>query len=168
MREITVKLYRFNELSDKAKEKARNWFREGYTGEFEWENIQDDAKEIGLKITELRPTGIQGNNEGEFITTARECAEKILKNHGETCETYKTAKGYLQDLAALAIVEGGDVGDYEDQNAADELTKEFKYSLLEDYRVILEKEEEYQNSDEVVDENIIINEYEFTENGEIA
>lgn len=165
MREIIVKLYKFEELTEKAKEKARDWFRSGFDGQFEFDTILEDAKEVGLKILELRPTGIQGNNRGEFITTARECAEKIVKNHGESCETYKTAAAYLKDISTLEVDEDGE---FVNEDEADELTKEFKYSLLEDYRVTFEKEEEYQNSDEVVDENIIANEYEFTDDGERA
>lgn len=162
MRTIKTNVYKFDELSDDAKEKARDWYRQGYDGADVWEYVKDDAKEIGLKITELRPTGIQGNNDGEFITTARECAEKIIKNHGETCETFKTARAYLKDIDALELDEDDE---FVDEDAADELTKEFKYSLLEDYRVIYEKDEEYQNSDEVVDESIIANDYEFSEDG---
>lgn len=165
MRVQEIKLYKFDELSDDAKEKAREWYREGYDGQFEWEYILDDSKGIGLKILELHPIGTRGCNKGEFITTARECAEKVLKNHGENCETYKTARAYLKDIDALELDEDGD---FVDEDTADEVTKDFKYSLLENYRIMFEKEVDYQNSDEVVDESIIANEYEFTEDGEIA
>ena len=165
MRIIETKVYKFEELNEEAKEKARDWFREANDGWTEFATILEDAKEIGLKITALRPTGIQGNNEGRFITTARECAEKILKNHGEGCETFKTAGAYLKDIDALEL---NDDGDFVDEDTANELTRDFKYSLLEDFRIMFEQEGEYQNSDEVVEENIIANEYEFTEDGQCA
>lgn len=165
MREIIVKLYKFEELTEKAKEKARDWFRAGYDGQFEWDYVREDAEEIGLKITELRPTGIQGDNHGEFVTTARECAEKVLKDHGDTCETFKDARAYLKEIDALELDEDGE---YKDQDTADEITREFKRSLLEDYRVMLEEAHEYRNSAECIDEDMAANEYEFTEDGERA
>lgn len=42
--EVTVKLYKFNELDDKAKEKARDWFRES------WDS--HDSDDISLAIRE--------------------------------------------------------------------------------------------------------------------
>lgn len=44
----TVNIYKFEELSDDAKEVARAWFREG-SDSFEWEseNIIEDAQQIG-------------------------------------------------------------------------------------------------------------------------
>ncbi len=167
MREIKVKLYQFNELSERAKEKARQWFREGYTGEFAWEDIQEDAEQIGLKIMELDQ---HRANHGKFIESAPECAEKIIKNHGESCETYKTAKTFLTERDEIVSeAERDENGDLADESALDdaldELESEFLRSLLEDYRIMLEKEYEYQNSDEYVDEGITANEYEFTEDG---
>jgi hypothetical protein len=41
-------------------------------------------------------------------------------------------------------------------------------ALLEEYLVTLRKEEEYQLSEEVVDELLISNGYEFTEDGKIV
>ncbi len=167
MRIIEIKLYKFNELSESAKEKARDWYREGAfrIDQDAFDYVQGDSEDIGLRIVSLRPTGIQGNNEGRFITTAQECAEKVLANHGDACETHKTAKAYLKDRAALAV---DDDGDFVDQDAADELTRDFLYSLLEDYRIMFEKEVDYQNSDSAVNEMIEANEYEFTEDGERA
>ncbi len=164
VKQRTINVYTFDELNDKAKEKARDWFREGdfSVSQDAFDYAQEDAEQIGLRIVSLRPTGIQGNNEGRFITTARECAEKILKNHGESCETFTTARAYLKDIDALELDEDGE---FINEDEADELTKEFKYSLLEDYRIMFEKEEEYHNSDEIVDENILANEYEFDEQG---
>jgi hypothetical protein len=53
MKTITVKLYQFDELSDKAKEKARDWYREleaqdfGSHGEI-WEPAEAAAKLLGI------------------------------------------------------------------------------------------------------------------------
>lgn len=155
MREVTVKLYQFEELNERAKEKARNWFREARDGEYDWDWIREDARNIGLEIFSLdfnRP------NEGRLRWDALKVAEEIIKQHHKYCDTHKTALRYLEQLKKE-----------NDENLSEEreITEaEFLYDLLEDYRVMLYKEMEYQNSDEFVDENIIANEYEFTEDGE--
>jgi hypothetical protein len=162
MKEIITKVYKFDELSETAKEKVRDWFRQGNDGSFEWENILDDAKTIGLEVHSLDQ---HRRNEGEFIRGAVECAEKILKEHGESCATYQTAKNYLEDRNKLALDEDGE---FIDVDNADELTEEFLHDLLEDYRIMLEKDIEYQNADEQIDENIRLNEYDFEEDGRRA
>ena len=47
----TVISYKFEELSPKAKEKARDWFREGALDYDWWDSTYEDAASIGLKIT---------------------------------------------------------------------------------------------------------------------
>lgn len=48
-REYTV--YKFEELSDAAKEKARDWYRKGiFTESYDWEYVYDDAERIGALI----------------------------------------------------------------------------------------------------------------------
>jgi hypothetical protein len=51
------------------------------------------------------------------------------------------------------------------QDEAEKLEEEFLDSILEDYRIMLEKEIEYQESEEQVAEMMEANEYEFDENG---
>lgn len=164
MREIKVKLYQFDELTERAKEQARDWYREGEDGSFAWENIQEDAKNIGLIIESLDQ---HRANRGHFERFAENTAERISKEHGETCDTYKTAKVFLDALKALPRDEDGELSLY-DQDKAEDLEKEFLHDLLEDYRIILEKDIEYQYSNEHIDETILANEYEFTENGKRA
>jgi hypothetical protein len=54
-RKITKSVYQYDELSDKAKEKAREWFREVSQGDEWWDSTYDDAVEIaalfGLEIS---------------------------------------------------------------------------------------------------------------------
>jgi len=47
MREVTRTVYLFDELSDKAKETARDWFREGVGTDDWYEAIYEDAAKIG-------------------------------------------------------------------------------------------------------------------------
>jgi len=49
---IEKTVYQFNELSDEAKEKARDWWRQGY--EFQWDEVtasmEAHAKALGVKL----------------------------------------------------------------------------------------------------------------------
>ena len=165
----TITLYTFDELpTERAKEKARAWYREaGAHDEFVWENTLEDAKAIGLKIVALDP---HRANEGSFIVSAIECSEKIFANHGADCETYKTAKAFDEANDALPELPAEDHPDYwkierELCEGSDANESEFLRALLEDYRVMYERDIEYQNSDEAVDESMRCNEYTFTEDG---
>jgi hypothetical protein len=60
---------------------------------------------------------------------------------------------------------------YESKEREDELMEieeDFLNGLLEDYSIILQKEFEYLTSDECITETILANEYDFTENGDLA
>jgi len=148
MKIIETKVYLFDELTDDAKEKARDWWREGgLDQEDAWDSVREDAEQVGLKITSLDD---YRNNEGKFIVSASDTVRLIKENHGEHCDTFKTALKYSSLLV-----------DQEDEDTA----YEFLDDLLEDYRIMLNKEIEYRYSDESVDENLRCNEYTFTENG---
>ena len=155
MREITVKLYQFDELSDKAKEKAREWFRDdgGMMQQDCFDQTLEDAERIGLKVFALDDRGV---NRGEFVTTGLDCARLIRKEHGETCKTYQTAARYIDALEA------------QDEDTIEDTDHEFLHDLLEDYRIMFNKDIEYRYADEQVDEDIRANEYEFTEDGKRA
>lgn len=161
MKEITVKIYQYSELSEKSKDVARQWYLESMDSSFCWEYVCDDAKDIGLIIESLddhRP------NKGHFSVSATECAAKIMKNHGEACETFKTANKYMENL--LFASRDTESEGYED--LCEELEKEFLQSLLEDYRIILNRDIEYQQSNESIAESMQANEYDFFENGKRA
>src|SRR5580693_5752393 len=98
MRTIETTVYKFDELNDKAKEQARDWYRQGDHNSFAWEQIKEDAEQIGLKITTLDD---HRNNEGGFIGGPLETVKLILENHGKSCETYKTAERYQKELTRL-------------------------------------------------------------------
>ena len=171
METIETQVFTFDELSDKAKEKARDWFREGQDNSWPWECVQEDAKQIGLNITELQ-TCRSSSNKGEFTTCAIDCAELVIANHGPDCEIYKTAKDFKEqhDKAIESFpVDSGGERTQEQESAIDALLDglehEFKHALLEDYRIMYDKEIDYQQSDEVVDENIRCNDYTFTVDG---
>jgi hypothetical protein len=151
MRTIEIKLFQYDELpTEDAKEKAREWFAQGLF-DFEWWNcIYEDAENIGLKITSF--DCYQHEIDGKLQTSVNEVARKIRAEHGKQCGTYKLAM----------TVDLHKANDDEDQ------IKEFKRALLQEYLAMLDREAEYMESRESIEENIRCNEYEFTEDGRRA
>ena len=171
MRTIEVKIFKFNELNEEAKQNAisnlyninidHNW----------WEFIYEDAKNIGLKITSFN---LDRNRyaKGEFILNAPEVAQNILSNHGKECETYKTAESFLEVwqpiFNAYMDEESEKYESSESEDEMQELEDDFLNSLLDDYSIILQNACDYLQSDESIIDTIEANDYEFTEDGEMA
>ncbi len=146
MRIIETKVSTFDELDEKAKRKAREWFFEGVF-DFEWyKAIYDDAENIGLRINNFDCD--RRMIDGELDANIKVVCKNIMTSHGKTTDTYKLAK--TMDLR---------------RNITIEVEKEFKRALLEEYLAILTHEVEYMQSNEYVDESIRANEYEFTADG---
>ncbi len=149
-------VYSFDELSDDTKQAVLEKLYDINIDYKWWDSIYEDAKNVGIEITEFeieRSSFCHGN-----IDDAIETANKILLEHGKDCETYKTADAFLCDMSHL---------DDDDDIAQDETEAEFGRSILEDYRIILQKEFEYLTSEEAIVETIEINEFEFTAAGQI-
>lgn len=164
MRIIETKVFKFDELSDEAKEKAiENLWDINLDYEW-WESIYEDAENIGLKIKSF-DLDRSSYCRGEFMISAPECAEKIVQEHGKDCETYKTAKSFLNDLNELTS-KSENIEDVP-EDLIEDLEDEFLKSLCEDYRIMLQKESEYLTTEDVIKENIQANEYEFYSNGEL-
>ena len=170
MRTITVNLYQFNELSDAAKEKAiekLSYINVDYDW---WDSMFEDASEIGLKITSF-DLDRNRHAEGEFTLSAAEVVQNILNNHGENCDTYKTALSFMEGWQPVFDdYMNEDSENYESLELEDklnELEAEFLNSLLEDYSIILQNECDYLQSDEAIIDTIIANEYEFNEKGNL-
>lgn len=160
MTEVVTKVYTFDELSDRAKERAREWYREGALDYEWWEFVCEDSKEIGFEIEEfdLYRRTITGKLVGDAVYTAK----AILENHGEECGTYSVAKRLLADAVGLHMIHGKD---YEYHESFEELIEGFRTALEREYLSMLDKEHEWLMSDECVDETIQANEYTFTEEG---
>ena len=167
-------VYPFDELSEDAKEKAVQGFWDINLFNEWWESIFEDAAEVYIELTEFELD--RGSYcHGEFIKDAEDTAKLIIEDHGKSCETYKTAIEFIEDSAKLYMkypVKLDDDGDDENEtireDKQEELNVEFKYSLLEDYRIILQNEYEHLGSEDVIIETIKINEYEFTVDGVLA
>lgn len=165
MRTIATNIYEFKELSEAAKKKAVEKISTINVDFNWWDLTYKDAKNIGLKIT-FFDLDRNRHAKGEFITNAVNCAERIIEEHGENCDTYKTAKEFLSALNEYT----GQFPDIEDsdEDEIENLESEFLKSLLEDYSIMLQKESEYLQTDEAIIEAIEANGYEFTEDGKLV
>lgn len=159
MRTVRTKVYQFSELSKDAQQKAISWFLNLNQDSSAFDDTKEDAEQIGMEIICFRD---RHPNEGKFMLAANEVAQNIFNNHGEHCETYKTAQSFMDEWQPvfnnyMATEEGEDkLMDIED---------EFLNSLLEDYRMMYDRHLEYEYSDEYAKEMIEANEYEFTKEG---
>jgi hypothetical protein len=165
MKTVRVKVYEYSELNEKAQQEARYWLLEsGLDGQIQWEDTQEDANVIGLKLEGTH----RGYMLGKFSISAQECAKLILENHGQTCETWKDAFSFLWDIAIVwekdFDVEADELT-YDDETKIEDLESEFLKIILEDYRIISEKNQEYVESEEYIKETMEANGYTFTKDG---
>ena len=96
----TVEAYKFEELSEKAKEKALQKLLNINLDHNWWDSEYEDAANIGLKLTAFK-LDRNKHAEGFFCNSATEVADKIMSEHGNQCETYKTAFNFLNERDTL-------------------------------------------------------------------
>lgn len=171
MRTIETNIYTFEELSESAKKLVIENLIDINTDYNWWKCTYEDAENIGLKLTSFR---LDRNRDatGEFMLFPLEVAQNIINEHGESCDTHKLAQAFLAKHSPI-------YSDYLDENSENyesseleeelqQIEEEFEKDLIEEYSIILQKEYEYLTSEESIIETIEANEYEFTENGELA
>lgn len=169
MRTIETTVYTFAELSEQGKQQAINNLSSINIDFDWWQYTYLDAKNVGININnfELDRTIDIG------MYDYQETANKIMKEHGETCDTHKNAKQFIKERDALVskYSNGGNKVPEENENdfdcELDELESEYKKSLEEDYLSMLRNEYEYLSSREAIIETIEANDYEFTEDGKL-
>jgi len=174
MKTIEISLYKFDELSEVAQKNAINELSDINVDYNWWESTYNDAENVGLKITSF---DLDRNRkaEGKFLNDAYNCALQIVIEHGENCETHKTAKEFINfwNMAVKThsngvetdiVAEGKE--SYFDDFVYD-AENEFLKSILEDYSIILQNESDYLQSSEAIIETILANDYDFTENGQL-
>lgn len=178
MKTISVNLFEYNELSDKAKEKALEDNRDYNIYDMWYDSIYDDANTMSLVISAFdlyrRTISI------DFDTFPEDSIGAILKNAGKTTELHKTATRYYASLEELkrehiqrqAFLDEEDEGDeeerFEETETYEEWRDEFIKDLGEDYLSLLRQEYEYQTSDTAIIESFEANEVMFMENGTIS
>lgn len=163
MKTTTKTIYVFDELSDEAKQMAFAWYKKASYGDEWWEFVYEDAEMIGLKISGF-DIGRGNKITGEFEKTPYQVAKAIIKEHGESCATYKIAMAFLEAQKELSVEDDGELTP-EAEDTLSAIKGQFKEALLEEYLSLLRKEYDYQTSDETISENIRVNEYTFDEDG---
>lgn len=218
MRTIETTVYQFDELSEAAKEKAREWFRRGQDGDnYFAESVIEDAEQcaefIGVEFdkrtvrlcgggTRQEPcvywSGFSSQGDGACFEGSwradrvkpaklKEHAPEDKELHRIAAEFESLAKKFPQ--AAFRVKHRGHYShkyctefdfQFPDDNEGEDWPeekrdawnkvcdnlKEAARDFMEWIYDQLEKEHEYRNEDEQIDEAIRINEYEFTAEGE--
>jgi hypothetical protein len=195
MKIIETKVYTFDELSDSAKEKARDWYRKANTSEsYYLDEIYDSLKALfkAANIT-LKDWSLGPYNRGNQVTfdlgdaselTGRRALAWLENNlfaglRITAHEFAKNRKDYLKygpDYRAGKIKPCPLTGICYDEDYLDALRKSIKEgdTLRDAFRNLAdvcgrlcEAECEYRDEDEQIDEDIRANEYTFTEEGEL-
>lgn len=159
MKTIEIEIYTFEELSEQAKETARAWWRNGddfpYFGEMA-QSLKAFCDHYGVKLVDY---------------TLSDC----YRAHIDTDASPRSFRGL-----ALKQVQGNaqlmPTGVFYDCRLFEGFADSFKKSgdaldafkeTLEDYLRMVREEIEYYYSDENIDEMLIVNEYDFTEDGKL-
>lgn len=196
MRTITTNVYQFDELSEKAKEKAREWYRQADFFITDW-TIED-----AVQIAEILGIIFDTNKQGVCVYWSGFCSQgdgasfdgsyryakgatKAIRQHApQDTELHRIADKLLSAQRArfyklratckarghyfhsvcmgVGVMQDGGYADDAHERAITEALREFADWIYKQ----LQREYEFQSSDEQVDEAIRANEYEFTENGE--
>ena len=170
MRIDKVKVYKFDELSEEAQEKAIEQLADVNVDCDWWESTYEDAAEVGIKLTEF-DIGRGSYCRGNFTLDAEDVAKKIIDQHGACCPTHETATTFLAEFSRCKTeFERTDEYDpeyeeFKDNRLYDGMANEFRCLILEDYRIILEQEYGNLTGSEAIIETIKSNEYEFKEDG---
>ncbi|MCG3778265.1 MAG: hypothetical protein JW388_0978 [Nitrospira sp.] len=222
MKKIETTVFRFNELNDKAKEKAREWFRRASDGDDFWsecalEEVEREGILLGISFKERQRTSMSGkplpgkpciwwsgfwsqgdgacfegtwsasdvkadkvaDGWGEYPATTEikriaAVFEEIAKEYPESSFTV-THRGHYNHENCTEFDfnfpddKAGEEWPEDKREAWDKECENLKENAKDFMRWIyrrLEKEYEHANSDEQVDENIMANEYPFTDKGE--
>lgn len=173
MRTIRIKLYKFEELTKDAQQKAIELLRDINVDYNWWEGIYEDAEQAGLKVEGFDL--YRNEIDLKFVSDANEIKNYILENHGNVCASHKAAKEYETEQKELVcrysngidkdivIQDNWDAYDGE----IEEKEKSFRYRLAKYYLNMLEKEYEYATTEEAIKETIESNDYDFTKDGKL-
>jgi hypothetical protein len=159
MKKITIEVYTFDELSDEAKEKAREWYREGidypFLEEFMNEFIYDKLTEAGYMVDDLKVLYSLTYSQGDGVSFTAKLTKGL--------ETYQVNRSghYVHERTMDVYHETEDGEETEEPEVLEEMRKIAKEAEKAGYKYI-----EYEESNEAVDETIRANEYPFTKNGE--
>lgn len=171
MRTVRLKIYQYNELSEKAKERVLKDLGDINVAYEWWQFDYEDAEQIGIKITGFNLD--KGGIEGKLLMDMNDSIELVKANHGEQTETYKTANAFYWEWVKLVAEHSDGVNkekvlqskEAEFDELADELENQYLNCMLKDYLKMLQKGYNYMTSKKAIEESIAAKEYEFTVDG---
>jgi hypothetical protein len=191
-RQRCTTVYKFDELSDEAKEQARAWYR-GHALDYQWyDGTFDDAQEClklaGFKVERIFFSGFSSQGDGACFegTWCAESAQpvKAMKQHAPKDKRLHAIAAAARDIAkqdgtAYARIKhrGHYYHEYEtafdfdtekpgDNDTVDAAIVEVARDAMRWIYRRLEEQHDWLLADEQVDENIRINGHEFLESGE--
>ncbi|GAA3989818.1 hypothetical protein [Mucilaginibacter dorajii] len=172
MKTIELHIYLFPELSEEAQERALDDQRFTNVDSFWWDNIYEDARQIGLKIKGFElENGYYCN--GEFTENACFCAGKILDSHGESTETYQIALSFRTErdriIADWPKDEHGELASTGDLDSElDRVEDDFLTAIRWAYHSLLIQEYNFLTGDKAITETFEAQDCHFTADGRIA
>lgn len=192
---LKTEVFLFDELPDEAKEKAREWYREGALGDEWWDGVYDTAKTagacLGIDVDQIYFSGFWSQGDGACFTGSyayRKGWRKALRAEfsgdayarlatiGEALQAAQKPAFYKLAASVKHTGRGSDeysvTIDVDTRDVPDGLPV-YELGLRDTLRDFmrwiyrqLEAEHDWLMADEQVDESIRANEYTFTVDGE--
>lgn len=158
MKTKTINIYSFSELSDDAKENARQWWRNGI--DFAWggESLDSIKKFCEVFNLTLKDWSVGPYSSPDYTTDATNANFRGKKLNQFTRDAMPT--GYCLDCDLYVTF-------YDTFKKTGDAKQAFEDALYQAFKSWRD-DMEYQLSDESVDEMLSINGYEFDESGDIA
>jgi hypothetical protein len=189
----TINTYTFSELSDKAKDKAREYHHDAYMSDEHWhESTIEDAKEVGkilgFDIEDIYFSGFWSQGDGASWTGGYQYAKgapaKVASYTGNDAELIRIAHG-LQDIQRrhfyklrASVSRAGyychshtmraDVEDLTDPSDAEKALLELFRDFADWIYKNLREEHEFMTSDPVIAEAFDANEVIFDADGNVV
>ena len=177
VREVTFKVYQFDELSEEVKEKVLDDNRYVAVDYFDWYcDVYSDAEEIGFKIEEFDL--YRKYIKVRLNTSVLSSVEWAMNYFGKDTKGYKIAKSYYDEIMKLA--DSDEVKEYLEENPDDDaydaiynlslddlFYDDYVYDMRKVFLKMLEDEFNYLTSDEFIIDMFEANDYEFFETGKV-
>ncbi len=182
MREMNVTVYSFAELSDEAKERAINAFRD-INVEFNWwedsfDTIRAAGELLGLEIGEIRfdtDSYCTFDAHYRYVCGAVKAVRDEFPRADDLCKVAKDLQALQRRhfySLSCAVTEGWSVNYYRCFRFGEDYECDALGDILDDFahwaRILLRDEYEYLTSNEAIRDTIEANEYEFTEAGKLV
>lgn len=155
MKTIQLKLYKFDELSAEAQKKAVDDNSNLYIDTVWWSTVYEDAKDVGLEI------------DGFDLDRANYCNVKLKLPALEVCKKLLEASYLPTKIASAFQFKFEAETDDTPEDEQEELRMNFERALGNMYLQILRDEYEYITADGTIRSGLQINEYDFTEDGQM-